>query len=57
MLTLIAVLISGCATSSGSFCDNARYIWFTDQAEKKATPKLVKRQILDHNDKIATICK
>lgn len=57
MLMLIVGSINGCATSSGSFCDNARYIWFADQAQKMDTPAPVKRQILDNNDKIDRLCK
>lgn len=57
MLMSISVLASGCATVSSSFCDNARYFWFANEAELSQTPMSIKRQILDHNDKITELCK
>lgn len=57
MLVSIAALASGCVTANSSFCDSARYIWFDDVAQLEQTPMPVKRQILDHNDKVDALCK
>lgn len=58
-MTMLSIMswTSGCATVSGNYCDYAVPIWFTDHAEKAATPALIKRQILDHNKTILTLCQ
>lgn len=54
----LTLLASGCATptSPNSYCDVARPIRWNTTAELKATPALVTRQIVRHNEQWQTLC-
>lgn len=54
MIALLGtVLISGCATASGNYCDVARAI--RPSVVDSFTPE-TKRQILAENEKLAKLC-
>lgn len=58
MLLSIVSWMSGCAAPrvGVEYCAYAAPIWFTDQAEKAATPAPVKRQILENNKAVRRLC-
>lgn len=53
MMLSASVLISGCATSGGSYCDIARAVR-PSQADTLTAE--TKRQILAENEKLAELC-
>ena len=58
LVSIVGLNLTGCATvNSGNFCDIARPIWFDDAGQLEQTPMPIKRQILDHNDKVGALCK
>lgn len=53
----IMPLAGGCATVAGSYCDIERPIWWDSVTQLDATPPLITRQIVAHNEKWAELCK
>lgn len=50
-------LAGGCATTTSSYCDIAKPIWWNDLQEMEATPAGITRQVVQHNEQWAALCK
>jgi len=56
MMLCAAVLLSGCAASSGNYCDIARPIWWDSAEDLDATPTSIVRQVVEHNETVMALC-
>lgn len=57
MMILMPLLISGCATKSGDYCDISRIIWWENSQELMETPVGIKRQVVEHNSIHERLCR
>jgi hypothetical protein len=51
------MLVSGCVTTSGNYCDIAKPIWWDDAGQLDATPDGIVRQIVTHNQTWEAVCQ
>ena len=51
------LLVAGCATKSGNYCDIYSPVWWNDASELQETPDGVVRQIVKNNEIWAGVCE
>jgi len=54
-----SVLLAGCAAPlpTGNYCTIAKPIWWDSADQLDATPTPIVRQIVEHNETVAALCR